>query len=82
MLTAMSDSDAVLGGTGRNASTLELFFDLVYVFAITQVVSLIHADPTVIADHERMRQACQHLHNAQTQVDQLYHRWHELEGKE
>jgi low temperature requirement protein LtrA len=48
MLTAMSDSDAVLGGTGRNASTLELFFDLVYVFAITQVVSLIHADPTVI----------------------------------
>ena len=37
----------MLGGEGRNASTLELFFDLVYVFAITQVVSLIHEDPTV-----------------------------------
>jgi low temperature requirement protein LtrA len=47
MLTPMSEPDAVRGGTGRNASTLELFFDLVYVFAITQVVSLIHGDPTV-----------------------------------
>jgi low temperature requirement protein LtrA len=37
----------VFGGKGRNASTLELFFDLVYVFAITQVVSFIHEDPTV-----------------------------------
>jgi low temperature requirement protein LtrA len=37
----------VFGGEGRNASTLELFFDLVYVFAITQVVSLIHETPTV-----------------------------------
>jgi low temperature requirement protein LtrA len=46
-LTPMSEPDAVLGGTGRNASTLELFFDLVYVFAITQVVALVHADPTV-----------------------------------
>jgi low temperature requirement protein LtrA len=43
----MSEPDTVRGGTGRNASTLELFFDLVYVFAITQVVSLIHEDPTV-----------------------------------
>ena len=34
--------DDVAGGTGRNASTLELFFDLVYVFAITQVVGAIH----------------------------------------
>ena len=32
--------DIVKGGTERNASTLELFFDLVYVFAITQVVGL------------------------------------------
>jgi low temperature requirement protein LtrA len=47
MLTPMSDPEAVRGGTGRNASTLELFFDLVYVFAITQVVRLIHEDPTV-----------------------------------
>ena len=47
MLTPMSVPDAVRGGTGRNASTLELFFDLVYVFAITQVVSLIHEDPTI-----------------------------------
>jgi low temperature requirement protein LtrA len=30
----------------RPASTLELFFDLVYVYAITQVVGLIHDDPT------------------------------------
>ncbi|MCL1600704.1 MAG: low temperature requirement protein A [Actinomycetia bacterium] len=44
----MSNPDAVLGGTERNASTLELFFDLVYVFAITQVVSFIHSDPTIV----------------------------------
>jgi low temperature requirement protein LtrA len=44
----MPETDAVLGGTGRNASTLELFFDLVYVFAITQVVALIHTDPTAL----------------------------------
>jgi len=43
----MTAPDAVRGGTGRSASTLELFFDLVYVFAITQVVSLIHEDPTI-----------------------------------
>jgi low temperature requirement protein LtrA len=43
----VTESLHVLGGEGRNASTLELFFDLVYVFAITQVVSLIHEDPTV-----------------------------------
>jgi low temperature requirement protein LtrA len=42
----VTDQNTVLGGVGRNASTLELFFDLVYVFAITQVVSLIHGDPT------------------------------------
>jgi low temperature requirement protein LtrA len=48
MLTATSGSDAVPGGTERSASTLELFFDLVYVFAITQIVALIHADPTVL----------------------------------
>ena len=44
----MSEPDTVRGGTGRSASTLELFFDLVYVFAITQVVRLIHADPTTV----------------------------------
>lgn len=38
--------DEVRGGTGRAATFLELFFDLVYVFAMTQVVGLIHADPT------------------------------------
>jgi low temperature requirement protein LtrA len=48
MLMPMPEPDAVLGGTERNASTLELFFDLVYVFAITQVVALIHTDPTVL----------------------------------
>lgn len=40
------EPDIVRGGTGRNASTIELFFDLVYVFAITQVASLIHGDMT------------------------------------
>jgi low temperature requirement protein LtrA len=44
---AMTGNLFVLGGEGRSASTLELFFDLVYVFAITQVVSFIHGDPTV-----------------------------------
>ena len=38
--------DVVKGGTERNASTLELFFDLVYVFAIIQVVGFIHHQPT------------------------------------
>ncbi len=38
--------DIVKGGTERNASTLELFFDLVYVFAITQVVGFVHHQPT------------------------------------
>ncbi len=38
--------DVVKGGTERNASTLELFFDLVYVFAIIQVVGFIHQQPT------------------------------------
>lgn len=37
--------DEVPGVTGR-VTFLELFFDLVYVFAITRVVGLIHADPT------------------------------------
>lgn len=40
--------EIVLGGTERNASTLELFFDLVYVFAITQVVGFIHHEPTAL----------------------------------
>jgi low temperature requirement protein LtrA len=40
--------DEVRAGIGRNASTLELFFDLVYVFAITQVVALIHDDPSLV----------------------------------
>ena len=38
----------VRGGTERNATTLELFFDLVYVFAITQVVGFIHHEPTAV----------------------------------
>ncbi|MCL1592726.1 MAG: low temperature requirement protein A [Actinomycetia bacterium] len=40
----MTDQDATPGGEERNASTLELFFDLVYVYAITQVVAAIHGD--------------------------------------
>jgi low temperature requirement protein LtrA len=42
----VTQADQVRGGVGRNASTLELFFDLVYVYAITQVVGFIHNDPT------------------------------------
>ncbi len=38
----------VRGGAERNATTLELFFDLVYVFAITQVVGFIHHEPTAV----------------------------------
>ncbi|MBW3666635.1 MAG: low temperature requirement protein A [Actinobacteria bacterium] len=38
--------DEVRGVTGRAVTFLELFFDLVYVFAIIRVVGLIHADPT------------------------------------
>lgn len=38
----MSIDRDVKGGRGRSASTLELFFDLVYVFAIAQVVGLLH----------------------------------------
>jgi low temperature requirement protein LtrA len=43
----MTDVRWVKGGTGRGASTLELFFDLVYVFAITQVASLMRAEPNI-----------------------------------
>jgi len=38
------------------------------------------ADPAVAADYARMRTECQRLHDAQVLVDQLYHRWHELES--
>ena len=41
-------TSGVRGGTDRNASTLELFFDLVYVFAITQVVSFVHHEPSAL----------------------------------
>jgi len=44
----MADIDTVAGGTERSATTLELFFDLAYVFAITQVVALVHHEPTVV----------------------------------
>jgi len=40
-------TDQVRAGTERNATTLELFFDLVYVFAITEVVSFVHHEPTI-----------------------------------
>jgi ATP-binding cassette subfamily F protein uup len=38
------------------------------------------ADPAVAADYARMHRECQRLHDAQLLVDQLYHRWHELEN--
>jgi ABC transport system ATP-binding/permease protein len=39
------------------------------------------ADPAVAADYARMNTECRRLHDAQVLVDQLYHRWHELESK-
>jgi low temperature requirement protein LtrA len=47
----MTDDLTVRGGTDRPASTIELFFDLVYVYAITQVVGLLHdgSDTTALA---------------------------------
>jgi low temperature requirement protein LtrA len=43
----VSEPDVLVrGGTGRTATTIELFFDLVYVFAITQVVGVVHSDPS------------------------------------
>lgn len=40
--------DAVRGGNERNSSTIELFFDLVFVYAITQVVTAIHHDLSLV----------------------------------
>ena len=39
------------------------------------------ADPAVMADHVRLRELCDKLHEAQAQVDALYARWTELEAK-
>lgn len=39
----MTSAPSIRGGRNRAASTLELFFDLVYVFGITQVVGLLEA---------------------------------------
>jgi low temperature requirement protein LtrA len=36
-----------LGGRGKRVGFLELFFDLVFVFAVTQLVGLLHDDHTV-----------------------------------
>jgi low temperature requirement protein LtrA len=43
----MTDTSHLPAGKERSASTLELFFDLVYVYAITQVVAAIHHDLTI-----------------------------------
>jgi ATP-binding cassette subfamily F protein uup len=39
-------------------------------------------DPAVMADHEKMRAACERLGAAQHVVERLYGRWSELEGKQ
>jgi ATP-binding cassette subfamily F protein uup len=39
------------------------------------------ADPAVIADHTRMREACEKLGRAQQEVERLYARWAELDAK-
>ena len=38
-------AEAIIGD--KSASFLELFFDLVFVLGVTQVVALIHDDPTL-----------------------------------
>jgi ATP-binding cassette subfamily F protein uup len=40
------------------------------------------SDPAVIADHVKMHEACDRLHEAQERVEQLYARWAELEAKQ
>ncbi|HEV8651747.1 MAG TPA: low temperature requirement protein A, partial [Actinomycetes bacterium] len=40
--------DAGTGPTEVRVSTIELFFDLVFVFAITQLTSLLAGDPTAV----------------------------------
>ena len=47
------------------------------VATLTKVIE----DPAVAADHARMSAECRRLHDAQVLVDQLYHRWQELESK-
>jgi ATP-binding cassette subfamily F protein uup len=39
------------------------------------------ADPAVIADHTKMREACEKLGRAQHEVERLYARWAELDAK-
>lgn len=39
------------------------------------------ADPAVIADHVRLRELCDRLHEVQAHVNALYARWAELEAK-
>jgi ATP-binding cassette subfamily F protein uup len=38
-------------------------------------------DPEAVADHVRMRECCDRMHEAQVRVDALYARWAELESK-
>jgi ATP-binding cassette subfamily F protein uup len=39
------------------------------------------SDPDVVADRAKMHEACQRLSAAQQEVERLYARWSELEGK-
>jgi ATP-binding cassette subfamily F protein uup len=39
-------------------------------------------DPATAADHQKMAQACREYEAAQAQVQQLYARWEELDGKQ
>jgi ATP-binding cassette subfamily F protein uup len=39
------------------------------------------SDPTVLADHVRLREVCQRADDAQQKVGQLYARWEELEAR-
>ena len=39
------------------------------------------ADPAIMADRNKMHDACEQLANAQHEVDRLYARWAELEAR-
>ena len=41
-----TDAEAQIGAGEERTTPLELFFDLVFVYAITQVAHLVSADPT------------------------------------
>lgn len=74
--------DLVRGGTERTSSTIELFFDLVYVSPITQAVRFVHGEPTALGAGAR----CLTAHVALADLVDLHldHQldWHRARGRE